>query len=89
MGGGADRGPPQDELIEAARQEDVSDDGARRAARAPGALTRPWNPARAEVDEFINELDSNKDGGVSWEEYVEALFAQVRVAPRGRQRARR
>ena len=35
----------------------------------------------AEIEEFIKELDADKDGGVSWEEYVQGLFSQVRVSP--------
>ena len=29
-----------------------------------------------EITEFIKELDSDGDGGVSWEEYVQGLFSQ-------------
>lgn len=36
-----------------------------------------------EVDEFITELDADGDGGVSWQEYVDALFSQVRAGAGG------
>ena len=29
-----------------------------------------------EIEEFIKELDTDGDHGVSWEEYVQGLFAQ-------------
>ena len=36
----------------------------------------PPSGTLAEIMEFIKELDSDGDGGVSWEEYVQGLFSQ-------------